>query len=291
MLGGYEFTRYEYDAFGNATDGGADYMVLESGHMVWSATRNNQFRYCGEYFDQETDSYYLRARYYDPALGRFISGDTHWNTDNMIYGDNPVKINERENPYNPNNSVTFAYSPNINAVLQSGNLYDYCRNNPVLLTDRNGKSAAGDVLKTGLSFSGILSQLDSPIPGPMDVLAGVVAGVTLIAAGTVFIVDSVVSDDNKEKDSSSDKNSNTEQNTNSKDKDWRLKGKPGEINTDGNRQTKIGDDGKAIRERHYTDHGNPTKHTVPHDHDIKWENGHPNFSAPINYPNGAPTFK
>ena len=95
--------------------------------------------YSGEYFDQETDSYYLRARYYDPAFGRFISEDTHWNTDNMIYGDNPVKINERENPYNPNNSVTFAYSPNINAVLQSGNGYNYCMNAPLYYVDFNGK--------------------------------------------------------------------------------------------------------------------------------------------------------
>ena len=149
MLGGYEFTRYEYDAFGNATDGGADYMVLESGHMVWSATRNNQFRYCGEYFDQETDSYYLRARYYDPALGRFISGDTHWNTDNMIYGDNPVKINERENPYNPNNSVTFAYSPNINAVLESGNLYAYCGNVPLRYIDSTGYSYTNTIVDNG----------------------------------------------------------------------------------------------------------------------------------------------
>lgn len=140
-VNGNVYGTYEYDAFGNATDGGADYMVLESGHMLWSATRNNQFRYCGEYFDQETDSYYLRARYYDPALGRFISEDTHWNTDNMIYGDNPVKINERENPYNPNNSVTFAYSPNINAVLQSGNLYAYCMSNSVMYSDSTGNFA------------------------------------------------------------------------------------------------------------------------------------------------------
>ena len=140
-VNGNVYGTYEYDAFGNATDGGADYMVLESGHMVWSATRNNQFRYCGEYLDQETDSYYLRARYYDPALGRFISEDTHWNTDNMIYGDNPVKINERENPYNPNNSVTFAYSPNINAVLQSGNLYAYCMSNSVMYSDSTGNFA------------------------------------------------------------------------------------------------------------------------------------------------------
>ena len=145
-VNGNVYGTYEYDAFGNATDGGADYMVLESGHMVWSATRNNQFRYCGEYFDQETDSYYLRARYYDPALGRFISEDTHWNTDNMIYGDNPVKINERENPYNPNNSVTFAYSPNISVVLQSGNLYVYCINNPLTYVDPSGNMFLGTTI-------------------------------------------------------------------------------------------------------------------------------------------------
>ncbi len=27
------------------------------------------FRYCGEYYDKETDSIYLRARYYNPVLG------------------------------------------------------------------------------------------------------------------------------------------------------------------------------------------------------------------------------
>ena len=33
------------------------------------------FRYCGEYYDKETDSIYLRARYYNPALGRFTTED------------------------------------------------------------------------------------------------------------------------------------------------------------------------------------------------------------------------
>ena len=35
----------------------------------------NPFRYCGEYYDAETDSIYLRARYYSPTTGRFISED------------------------------------------------------------------------------------------------------------------------------------------------------------------------------------------------------------------------
>ena len=43
----------------------------------------NPFRYCGEYFDIETGFIYLRARYYDPTLGRFIFEDparseTNW---------------------------------------------------------------------------------------------------------------------------------------------------------------------------------------------------------------------
>jgi len=33
----------------------------------------NPFRYCGEYFDVETGTYYLRARYYNPTVGRFLA--------------------------------------------------------------------------------------------------------------------------------------------------------------------------------------------------------------------------
>ena len=52
---------YDYDAFGNETNP--------------SSTDTNPFRYCGEYYDTETGTYYLRARYYDPAVGRFGTED------------------------------------------------------------------------------------------------------------------------------------------------------------------------------------------------------------------------
>jgi RHS repeat-associated protein len=45
-------------------------------------------RYAGEYLDKETGLYYLRARYYDPYIGRFISEDSYWGED-----DNPLSLN------------------------------------------------------------------------------------------------------------------------------------------------------------------------------------------------------
>jgi len=64
----------------------------------------------------------------------------------MIYGDNPQKINEREDALG---LKTHSYAPQITAVMQSGNLYVYGVNNPVLYRDPNGNlviSALGWVL-------------------------------------------------------------------------------------------------------------------------------------------------
>lgn len=78
--------------------------------------------------------------------------------------------------------------------------------------------------------------------------------------------------------------------------DERLVGKPGEIKTtyakDGTRiDTKIGADGRASKERHYTTAPNPKFHTDPHDHEIDWPNGFPHWGPPINYQGDAPEFK
>ena len=42
-----------------------------------SEVDDNPFRYCGEYFDEETGTYYLRARNYVPDLGRFTQWDSY----------------------------------------------------------------------------------------------------------------------------------------------------------------------------------------------------------------------
>ena len=101
-----------------------------------TATDTNPFRYYGEYFDRETGTVYLRARYYDPVIERVISEDTHWNTNNSLYGDNPPKINNEKDRLGLNN---YTYVPSIESIRQSGNLYAYGMNNPVMFSDSSGK--------------------------------------------------------------------------------------------------------------------------------------------------------
>jgi len=72
-------THYTYDAFGNEQNA--------------SPTDANIFRYCGEYWDKETTTYYLRARYYAPRTGRFVTEDPirdglNWYT---YCGNNPIR--------------------------------------------------------------------------------------------------------------------------------------------------------------------------------------------------------
>lgn len=80
--------------------------------------------------------------------------------------------------------------------------------------------------------------------------------------------------------------------------DERFLGKPNSIKTyitpKGEKyETKIGENGLAIKERHHTTHNKEhTGHTNPHDHNIDWTNGFPVLGKPINYPDKViPEFK
>ncbi|HHV99252.1 MAG TPA: RHS repeat-associated core domain-containing protein [Clostridiaceae bacterium] len=131
---------YYYDAFGN---------ILESNE---SPNVDNPFRYAGYRFDDETGLHYLNARYYDPATSRMLTEDTYWHPGNMIYGDNPVKINERQDPLG---LTIYTYVPDINAIRQSTNLYVYCMNNPIRYTDPTGhrtKEAADKIIKDNAQY-------------------------------------------------------------------------------------------------------------------------------------------
>lgn len=73
---------------------------------------------------------------YQPIIGRFTQRDTHWNTVNIIYGDE-VKTKEYED-YLGLNTYTVKLV-DYAAVRQSGNVYGYCLNNPLVFIDPNGE--------------------------------------------------------------------------------------------------------------------------------------------------------
>ena len=56
--------RYTYRPFGETYD--------DEGEVEETIT--NPFKFTGQYYDSEIDEYYLRARQYDPHIGRFTSG-------------------------------------------------------------------------------------------------------------------------------------------------------------------------------------------------------------------------
>ena len=78
--GGEKIKEYNYDAYGN--------------EIEQNPTDTNPYRYCSENYDTETGLIYLRARYYDPELGRFLTEDPvkdglNW----YVYcGNNPVNF-------------------------------------------------------------------------------------------------------------------------------------------------------------------------------------------------------
>ena len=63
QVGGSTKENYQYDAYGVNTS-------------TLTYTIPNPYRYSGEYTDVETGKQYLRARYYDPSIGRFTQADT-----------------------------------------------------------------------------------------------------------------------------------------------------------------------------------------------------------------------
>jgi RHS repeat-associated protein len=68
--------KYQYDEFGN---------IVQK-----EETDENAFRYVGKYgvMYASDNLYYMRARFYDPAIGRFLSEDPIWSTNLYPYADN-----------------------------------------------------------------------------------------------------------------------------------------------------------------------------------------------------------
>ena len=89
--------KYVYDAWGVHT---------VSGSLATTVGAVNPFRYRSYFYDVETGLYYLKTRYYDPEICRFINMD----------------------------AIEYADHETINGL----NLYAYCNNNPVMGCDPDG---------------------------------------------------------------------------------------------------------------------------------------------------------
>ena len=97
---GASVVNYFYDSWGN--------MLNITGSMAASLGRDNPYRFKGYYYDEETGMYYLKSRYCQPEICRFISADVYITTE-----------------LNTNGS----------------NMYSYCKNNPVMLMNSDGSFA------------------------------------------------------------------------------------------------------------------------------------------------------
>ncbi|MFS1513643.1 S8 family serine peptidase [Chengkuizengella sp. SCS-71B] len=117
-LGGYYFYNGHGDVVKVIADDGSKDVLKEYDYDIWgnvlsetsheTKTFDNPFQYTGEIYDEESGLIYLRARYYDPSMGRFITEDTYEGTIS-----NPLSMN----------------------------LYTYVSNNPLKYIDPSGHSA------------------------------------------------------------------------------------------------------------------------------------------------------
>ncbi|GBF75741.1 hypothetical protein PA598K_04169 [Paenibacillus sp. 598K] len=101
------------DATGNAALNTYSYDLWGNPQMT-QETVENPFRYSGEYWDKTTQLQYLRARWYDPGIGRFISKDTY---EGIL--SNPLSLNFYTYVYN-NPLINIDPSGNY-CVAQNGN--------------------------------------------------------------------------------------------------------------------------------------------------------------------------
>ena len=144
---GAKLITYTYDAWGNCT-------VSYPNNGSSSTAIYNPFRYRGYYLDTETGFYYLNSRYYDPAIGRFITADK------------------------------FSTIKATSFDLTDKNLYAYCDNNPVTRRDDGGAfwGTFFDVVSLVCSVVDVIQDPKDPLnwiglAGDIIDLAPVVSGV------------------------------------------------------------------------------------------------------------------
>ena len=116
---------YTYDAWGN--------QVYCTGSFWNTLGKHNPLRYRSYIYDEETGLYYLQSRYYNPEIGRWISPDS--------------------------------VIANVGGSILGYNMFAYCFNNPVNMTDNTGSWPSWNDIKAG--FAAAINWVDNNIIQPI----------------------------------------------------------------------------------------------------------------------------
>ena len=200
---------YSYDPWGN--------ILAVTGSLASTLGADNPFRYRGYYYDTESCFYYLNSRYYDAKVCRYLNADS--------------AIVE------------------VGGSVQGYNLFAYCFNNPVNMSDSSGQ------------WPQWIKNAASAVVNAVKKAAVTVVNTVKKAATTVVnAAKSVVSSDTNIVKASLNS--------------LPSKGEPGSSQTlpnpDGTPKQKrwYGPDGSPERDRDYNHSGN-----MPFPHDHSWKNG------------------
>ncbi|MBR2923012.1 MAG: hypothetical protein IKC10_06835, partial [Alphaproteobacteria bacterium] len=143
--------KYKYDAWGNC--------VIDASTTNTELANLNPFRYRSYYLDTETGFYFLKTRYYDPEIGRFMTID----------------------------DISYIDPESINGL----NLYAYCLDNPVMCVDPSGhKTEWWQWLLAGIGAALIVTASVLAIVGTGGVAAFGVGA--LIGAASLGVVGATI---------------------------------------------------------------------------------------------------
>ena len=150
---------YAYDAFGN---------TLEKKEGI-----QNHIQYTGQQYDQETGQYYLRARYYNPTVGRFTQEDTYRGDGLNLYAyckNNPVVYYDpsgHDQLVNPSNGTEMT---NTAGVEKGNSSIDNKGGSEALSTFETEEKLLSHFDKHKDEFKGIFGSVDEYLQGAQDVM-------------------------------------------------------------------------------------------------------------------------
>jgi RHS repeat-associated protein len=100
----------------------ADYLPFGQVQIDPASTITNNFRFPGQYYDQETELYYNYHRYYNPVIGRYMTPEPLFDLYPRIFR---FLMNSKD-------LLVCSFSNNVN------NVYQYGSNNPIIFIDPLG---------------------------------------------------------------------------------------------------------------------------------------------------------